>query len=115
MHQGNDDYDYKIKCAIVGQRSVGKTSLLKRFSEEKFNEIYEATLGVEFASKTLTYNSKKVKLHIYDTAGQESFQSITKSYYKGTTHHYAGAHAIFFVYDITDETTFDKILHYWFD
>lgn len=80
---------------------MGKSSILRRFADDSFQESYLATIGVDFRFKynlplcrSITVNGDVVKLQIWDTAGQERFRTITGAYYKG-------AHAIIIVYDIT--------------
>jgi small GTP-binding protein len=62
---------------------VGKSSLLLQFTEQHFQPIHDLTIGVEFGAKLLELDGRKVKLEIWDTAGQETFLSITRSYYRG--------------------------------
>ena len=76
---------------IVG---VGKSCVVQQFTEQKINEEHDVTIGVEFAAKTITIRKKILKLQIWDTAGQENFRSITRSYYRS-------AIGAFLVYDIT--------------
>lgn len=91
----NREYDYLLKLVIIGNSSVGKSSVLLRFSDDQFSDSYLTTIGVDFRFKTLTIDGKKVKLQIWDTAGQERFRTITNAYYKG-------ADGIVMVYDITN-------------
>ena len=93
------DYDYLFKYLIIGNSGVGKSCLLIRFTDDKFEEGYVTTIGVDFKIKTLEIEGKSVKLQIWDTAGQERFRNIVSSYYKG-------AHGIMMVYDITDLESF---------
>lgn len=72
---------------------VGKSSLLLQFTEQHFQPIHDLTIGVEFGAKLLDLDGRKVKLEIWDTAGQETFLSITRSYYRG-------ADGALLVYDI---------------
>ena len=81
---------------------LGKTSIVQQFVNNKFEETYEETIGVEFFNKTFKVNDKIIKIEIWDTAGSERFASITKNYYRG-------AQGVFIVYDITQKNTFDKI------
>jgi len=99
------DYDYLFKLLLIGNSSVGKSSLLLRFSDNVFNEAFLPTIGVDFKIRTFDLGGKTAKLQIWDTAGQERFKTITKAYYKG-------AHGIILVYDITDEQSF-KDLENW--
>jgi len=85
---------------LVGDSGVGKTNLLTRFSRNEFSLESKTTIGVEFATKTITTESGRViKAQIWDTAGQDRYRAIASSYYKGAV----GA---LLVYDITKEKTF---------
>eukprot|EP01116_Phalansterium_solitarium_P000722 TRINITY_DN10572_c0_g1_i1.p2 TRINITY_DN10572_c0_g1~~TRINITY_DN10572_c0_g1_i1.p2 ORF type:complete len:201 (+),score=11.06 TRINITY_DN10572_c0_g1_i1:124-726(+) len=95
-------YKYLFKYIIVGDTAVGKSCLLLQFTDKRFQPIHDLTIGVEFGSRTVTIDNNPVKLQIWDTAGQEKFRSITRSYYRGTT----GA---LLVYDITRRETFDHL------
>ena len=66
----NRQYDQLFKFVIVGNSSVGKSSLLLRFADDQFSENYMTTIGVDFRFKTLNINQKNIKLQIWDTAGQ---------------------------------------------
>lgn len=101
------EYDYFIKVVIIGSSAVGKSSLMIRFTDEKFSESYVNTIGVDFRFKTLNIDGKKVKIQIWDTAGQEKFRTITSTYYRG-------ADAVLLVYDITNQLSFDDLKEYWF-
>lgn len=94
--------DYQLRYIIVGDIAVGKSCILLQFSSNQFREEHELTIGVEFAIKTLEVNNKFVKLQIWDTAGEEAFQSVTRSYYKG-------ASCAIVVYDITRKQTFEHV------
>ncbi|KAI9030814.1 putative rab-2,4,14 [Phycomyces nitens] len=95
-------YNYIIKYIIVGDSGVGKSCLLLQFTDKRFYSGRELTIGVEFGTKFITVDGKQVKLQIWDTAGQESFRSITQSYYRGA----AGA---LLVYDISRRESFEHI------
>ena len=97
-----DKEDYKIKLIIVGDSGVGKTNLISRFAEDKFELNSKATIGVEFIYKTLKINGAIFKIEIWDTAGQERYKSISSAYYKG-------AKGAIVVYDITSEASFYNI------
>lgn len=75
----------------------------RQFTDRRFTPIHDLTIGVEFGARVVNVEDKQLKLQIWDTAGQESFRSITRSYYRGA----AGA---LLVYDITRKETFDHIL-----
>ncbi|KAK2554805.1 Ras-related protein Rab-2 [Acropora cervicornis] len=87
-------YAYLFKYIIIGDTGVGKSCLLLQFTDKRFQPVHDLTIGVEFGARMITIDGKQIKLQIWDTAGQESFRSITRSYYRGA----AGA---LLVYDIT--------------
>eukprot|EP00826_Nyctotherus_ovalis_P028394 TRINITY_DN2243_c0_g1_i5.p1 TRINITY_DN2243_c0_g1~~TRINITY_DN2243_c0_g1_i5.p1 ORF type:complete len:168 (+),score=31.49 TRINITY_DN2243_c0_g1_i5:72-575(+) len=87
--------------------AVGKSCLLLQFSDARFNTQHDITIGVEYGTKVVTLNGLEIKLQIWDTAGSETFKSITRTYYKGV----AGA---FIVFDITRRDTFKHALT-WLD
>ena len=99
------EYDYLFKYLIIGNSGVGKSCLLIRFTDDKYEEGYVTTIGVDFKIKTLIIEGKSVKLQIWDTAGQERFRNIVSTYYKG-------GHGIMMVYDITDLESF-RYLDSW--
>eukprot|EP00890_Picochlorum_soloecismus_P000458 jgi/Picsp_1/1412/NSC_04891-R1_rab family gtpase len=72
------------------------------FTDKRFQPVHDLTIGVEFGARLINLDGKQIKLQIWDTAGQESFRSITRSYYRGA----AGA---LLVYDITRRETFDHL------
>jgi len=102
-----DAWDFIFKLLIVGDSAVGKTSLLLRFCDATFSDVYISTIGVDFKVKTSRVEGKVIKLQIWDSAGQERFRSITSSYYRNT-------HGILMVYDITDLRSYENIKN-WLD
>ena len=107
MFLSNPVYNYIFKIIIIGDPGVGKSNLLLQFTEREFQKVHDMTLGVEFGSKVITANHKKYKLQIWDTAGQEVFKSITRSYYRGSI-------GCLLVYDVTNRDSFDNIKN-WYD
>ena len=101
MSNGNN-YDKFFRYIIVGDIAVGKSCILLQFTDNKFRVQHELTVGVEFGAKTIELNNKTIKIQIWDTAGQEAFQAITRTYYKGAV----GA---LLVYDITRRDTFTHV------
>ena len=97
-----DEYDYLFKLIIVGDTNVGKTNIMSKYIKDQFNITSKSTIGVEFGTKILKIDNKKVKAQIWDTAGQERYKSITSAYYKG-------AKGAFIVYDITNKSTFESV------
>lgn len=100
-------YAYLFKYIIIGDTGVGKSCLLLQFTDKRFQPVHDLTIGVEFGARMVTIDTKQIKLQIWDTAGQESFRSITRSYYRGA----AGA---LLVYDITRRDTFGHLSR-WLD
>ncbi|KAK8846870.1 hypothetical protein IAR55_005960 [Kwoniella newhampshirensis] len=98
-------WDYILKYVLIGDSAVGKSSLLIRLTDNRF-DLTEPTLGVEFGSRIVNVgegeNGKRVKVQCWDTAGTESFRSITRSYFRGA----AGA---LLVYDVTRRDSFDHV------
>ena len=82
--------------------SVGKTSLLKQYVEKKFSGKYQATIGADFLSKDIVVNDQILMLQIWDTAGQEQYQTVQSIFYRG-------ADGCIIVYDITNPSTFANI------
>ncbi len=98
-------YQHLFKVIIVGAGKVGKTSLTIRFAEDRFRESYLPTLGVDFLTKNLAIDDKKIKLQLWDTGGQEFVISLLPFYY-------TGAHGGVLVYDMTNRNSFNS-LDYW--
>ena len=98
-----NNYDYLFKFILIGDSTVGKTCILTRFVDGWFKAESEPTIGVEFGSKVIKCKSGiTIRLQVWDTAGQESFRSITRSYYRG-------AIGALLVYDITNQQSFDNL------
>ena len=91
-----------FKVVLLGEGCVGKTSLVLRYVEDKFNDKHLSTLQASFLSKKLNINGKRCKIAIWDTAGQERFHALGPIYYRDSN----GA---VLVYDITDEDSFVKV------
>jgi len=102
MSEESKEDQINLKILILGDSSVGKTSLLLKYTDGYFPTIYVATIGVEYKIKKITINNININLQIWDTAGQERFRSITQSFIKG-------ADGILYVYDITQKKTFDDL------
>ncbi|KAJ8485261.1 hypothetical protein OPV22_017746 [Ensete ventricosum] len=82
-YRAEDDYDYLFKVVLIGDSGVGKSNLLSRFTRNEFSLESKSTIGVEFATRSLTVDGKVVKAQIWDTAGQERYRAITSAYYRG--------------------------------
>ena len=97
----NDENIYKI--LLLGDTTVGKTCFLMKYTDKTFQEAHMSTIGLDYRLKTmLLKNGKKIKLQIWDTAGQDRFRAITKNYYKN-------AHGVLLMYDVTSLQTYDNI------
>ena len=97
-----DKYDYLFKVVVIGDSGVGKSNLLSRFTRNEFNLESKSTIGVEFATRTVSMEGKTIKAQIWDTAGQERYRAITSAYYRGAV----GA---LLVYDISKRLTFENV------
>ncbi|XP_014831151.1 PREDICTED: ras-related protein Rab-15-like [Poecilia mexicana] len=95
-------YDVLFRLLLLGDSGVGKTCMLRRFTEGEFDPSHISTIGVDFKMKTIKIGGLKVRIQIWDTAGQERYQTITKQYYRR-------AQGIIFVYDITNLPSFQHI------
>ncbi|NWZ62326.1 RAB21 protein, partial [Acrocephalus arundinaceus] len=93
---------FSFKVVLLGEGCVGKTSLVLRYCENKFNDKHITTLQASFLTKKLNIGGKRVNLAIWDTAGQERFHALGPIYYRDSN----GA---ILVYDITDEDSFQKV------
>jgi len=93
-------FEHSFKYIIIGPSGVGKSCILLQFTDQKFLDNHVLTIGVEFGIRAVQIDGKDIKLQIWDTAGQESFRSITHSYYRGS-------HGCLLVYDITRRETFE--------
>ena len=90
-----------FRVIIVGDTGVGKSCMLLRFTEDRFKEQHNVTIGVEFGSRAIKVDAQNIKLQIWDTAGQESFRSITRSFYRK-------ADGVILMYDITARHTYEN-------
>lgn len=95
-------YSYLFKYIIIGDSGVGKSCFMLQFTDRRFKNDHDLTIGVEFGSRTIKINDKAIKLQMWDTAGQENFRSITRSYYRGAV-------AALLLYDITNRDSFANI------
>lgn len=89
----------KFKILTIGDTGVGKTSLLIRYKEQRFDPNTKNTVAIDFTQRTKIVDDKRYDLQIWDTAGQERFQSVATAYYRD-------AHAAFVVFDITNHMSF---------
>merc|ERR1711939_967645 len=91
----------KFKLVFLGEQSVGKTSLITRFMYDSFDSTYQATIGIDFLSKTMYLEDRTVRLQLWDTAGQERFRSLIPSYIRDSS-------VAVVVYDISSAKSFQN-------
>lgn len=92
-----------IKIIILGEASVGKTSIIGRYIDNSFHDLYTCTIQAEKRSKVINEDENtSLRLNIWDTAGQEKFKSITRQYYRD-------AHGAIIVFDLTSRKSFDEV------
>ena len=96
---------YIIKILTLGDTQVGKSSIVLRYTEDKFDDNQLSTIGIDYKTKYMKMDDSSVKVLIWDTAGQEKFQNIAKQYYKG-------ANGVLLIYDICSRKTFERI-EFW--
>jgi Ras-related protein Rab-6A len=75
----------KYKLVFLGDQGVGKTSIITRFMYDTFDNAYQATIGIDFLSKTMYMEDRTVRLQLWDTAGQERFRSLIPSYIRDSS------------------------------
>jgi len=101
--QEDEIEEYVYKILVVGDLGCGKTSFIHRYVNHVFSNTYRATIGVDFALKTLKWDAKtSIRLQLWDIAGQERFGHMTRVYYKEAV----GAMIVF---DVTREKTFQAV------
>eukprot|EP00922_Rhytidocystis_sp_ex-Travisia-forbesii_P037539 GHVS01055949.1.p1 GENE.GHVS01055949.1~~GHVS01055949.1.p1 ORF type:complete len:249 (-),score=27.82 GHVS01055949.1:357-1103(-) len=96
------NYDHLVKLLLLGDSAVGKSSLLMRFCEQRFDNSFVLTIGVDFKTKVVKSGDKNLKLQVWDTAGQERFRTITPAYFRS-------AMGVVLTYDVTNATTFANL------
>ena len=97
----------RYKITFVGDVNVGKTTIINRINGNPFQEIYEATIGVDFFPIKIKYNEMEITLQIWDTAGQEKDRGLIPNYVRGSS-------IVFIVFDLTTKKTFENISK-WID
>ena len=109
MEDENDNNLLSVKIALVGESGVGKTSIIKQFAHNQFEEDCISSISSQYSTKKIIIPEieKEIKLDLWDTAGQEIYRSLAKIFYKD-------AKIIIFVYDITNKKSFEGIKKYWY-
>ena len=104
------DENLKVcKVVLLGESGVGKTCIIDRFINDKFEDNGISSITASFVEKTMKFeNEKYVKLQIWDTAGQEKYRALNRMFYKDTG-------AAILVYDVTKKESFEEIQKYWYN
>ncbi|EAY13050.1 small GTP-binding protein, putative [Trichomonas vaginalis G3] len=89
-----------LKCIVVGSSGVGKTSLIEYLINGKFNENTQPTIAVDYKTTILEIDGQEVKMNIYDTAGQEKYKALSRSYFRKSD-------CVLLVFDLTEKQSYD--------
>lgn len=95
-----------IKVVILGDTSVGKSSIVARLISDRFDKNMCSTIGAAFITKNIQIKNKTVRLEFWDTAGQEKYRGMVPIYYRGSK-------IVIIVYDITNSDSYEDVLKYW--
>ena len=98
---------YILKILTIGDNNVGKSSIIEKYIDDKFDGNNKPTIGIDFKTKIIQKGNELIKLSIYDTAGEEKYRYLIKNYYNG-------ANGILLIYDITNMNSFHN-LNLWFE
>ncbi|XP_054977327.1 ras-related protein Rab-19-like [Sorex araneus] len=101
----DENVDFRFKVIVIGDSTVGKTSVLQHFATGVYSAAQQSTIGVDFILRFLDIDGKKVKMQLWDTAGQERYRNITQSYYRRVD-------AAIIAYDITRRSSFESVPHW---
>ena len=96
------NYDKTCQILIIGDSSVGKTSIIRRYTNGTFNEDYLATVGLDYYSKEEMINNKTIQIKLWDTAGEERYKSLTQNYFRN-------AEGVLLVFDVTNTESFNNL------
>jgi small GTP-binding protein len=100
--------DYKFKIVICGDPSVGKTSLILRFTDNVFRRHYIPTLGVHVSDKIFQIQDSYIQLVLWDIAGQQKFEVMRQQFYLGSD-------AVFLIFDLTSQNSFESVSNWYYD
>lgn len=97
-----------LKIIVVGDSGVGKSALVRRFAKDVFDDAHGPTIGLDVESATVDLGQAggEIKLDLWDSAGQERFAPLLKSYYRG-------AGGVIYVFDLTSAVSLQRIEDYW--
>ena len=102
----DDDY-LGIKVTLIGESSVGKTCIINYYCKEHPDLEVDSTLGANYSQKKIERNGEKIRLDLWDTAGQEKYRSIGRHFYKES-------YIVCLVYDITNKESFKNLKEIWY-
>jgi small GTP-binding protein len=102
-----DKDEIAIKVTLIGESSVGKTSIINRYAKGNFSQELEPTLGANYSQKKMVRHGKKIRLDLWDTAGQEKYRAIGRHFYKES-------YIVCLVYDISNKDSFEKLKSVWY-
>lgn len=97
-----------IKATLIGKSGVGKTCIIRRYTDDFFDPNTKTTPGASYSQKTLSVDNKQIILDIWDTAGQEQYRALGRHFYKD-------AYIVCLVYDITNRSSFDDLKSWYED
>jgi small GTP-binding protein len=97
-----EEFEHLFKLVVIGDSCVGKSKLIWRYINDEFHTSSHTTIGVELATKVLELDGRRVKVQVWDTAGQEKYRALTSNYYRGAV-------GVMFVYDISKSSTFANL------
>ena len=107
MEDRKDEYDIMIKALLIGDSTVGKTSIIGKYLDKNFSDKTKNTVGIDFKNIKLKIDDENIYLQLWDTAGQEKYRSMTTSYYRGVN-------IIIIVFDVTNKISFEHVKD-WID
>ena len=108
MAEGEEPIGDSVKITLLGSSGVGKTCIIKRFTEGNFDEGSVSTSGASYSQKPLKIDNKTIQIDLWDTAGQEKFRSLGRHFYKD-------AYIVCLVYDITSKESFEDLKNNWYN
>ena len=101
------DEEIGIKVTLIGESSVGKTCIINKFCKNIFDAEIDSTLGANYSQKKIEKNGLKIRLDLWDTAGQEKYRAIGRHFYKES-------YIVCLVYDITNKESFENLKKIWY-
>ena len=106
--KGEEDNVDSVKITLFGSSGVGKTCIIKRYTEGSFDENNQSTSGASYSQKLIVVENKQIQLDLWDTAGQEKYRSLGRHFYKD-------AYIVCLVYDITNSRSFEDLKEKWYN